>query len=309
MGVISDLIASSLVGERSAAMAKIAQDAEVGSCEECGKTIPVGDKMCKACAEKKAQSETRAFSSSAASENSPATDTQEKVSSDYERVYKLANALDYIVANPQFINWGAVSKLAESVSGQMPENDENQGIEKTPNPPKGSTVHAIPMNPLTSAGTLRNDGKSDTPPGGKLVERIKQAVAKRAQGPATNQNILPEDRPPQVQKSTEVPAQVKALENPGKAQNLDAVPKKQVGDLLSEPMKSTQQDEAVQDMLGNPPQDTVPAKTASASSLIAKLASSQCTCGGQGTCGACQIKLAAERRSSSTRSALKSLLQ
>lgn len=315
MGVISDLIASALVGGNSEAMAKIAQEASVDSCEDCGKAVSAGSKLCKECADKKAKAEMSEYGTTVADSDSPSTDDskQEKTSSDTSRVLKLANALDFVVTNPHLVDWNQVVKLSqETPGGHLPPTDEGKSPEKMPVVLSGAKTREIPVNPQDSSTTLRNDDKSGAPPrsepssgvsgngGTKLVERLKQAMAKRAESPATNQNVLPEDRPPQIDKPAEVSSQESMIADntaPAKAtpDKIEKEPKKQLGDLLFEPKKSVQQDEAAQQLLGNPPQDVTPAKTASAS-LISKLASGQCTCGEKGTCGACQIKLAADKR-------------
>jgi hypothetical protein len=108
--------------------------------------------------------------------------------------------------------------------------------------------------------------------------------------------LNPEDRPPQ-ERPAEVTQQEALIAPVDGALNLTpeqaaAVPKKQMGDLLDEPMQSAQTDPVIQQAFSPEMVADAGAKVAS-SALISKLAAELCSCGGAGTCGPCKIKTAA----------------
>lgn len=318
-GKIGQLIADALTGNQSSAMAKIAAESETSKCQSCGKSIPAGDKMCSECAGKKSKEESSDYSKDKSS-----TDTdQEKTSSltEHGRVDKLAEALDYLSLNPHTVNWAEVVKQAEDVapgSGTKPQTDEGRKPQTMSTDLGKSIAHKIPTDPKVNRTQLRSDNKEGQGPkssptsgvsgskaGGKntasLYQKIKQAMEEKST-PEQEVQVSNGSAPSKMQRSTEVPRQKSLISSNDKAgkttkRQTQEVPKKEMSEHLNEPMASRKGDKTLDQAFGSNRVNEAGAKIASAQSLISKLASSECSCNGAGTCGACKIKNAVTQRS------------
>lgn len=142
------------------------------------------------------------------------------------------------------------------------------------------------------------------------VHRIMQAMMKaaadgeeKAQGqdsnikaPKTMDTTTPEDKPSGVERPAEVTSQEKHLATSEAAidvtkRDAKEVPKKRMGDVLTEPALSASTDSTLNKALGTQVVTEAGAKIAAAQArvLLQKTASQKCTCGGKSECGFCKI--------------------
>lgn len=171
------------------------------------------------------------------------------------------------------------------------------------NPPGGSGEQPQMVQPSGSGGD-KPQAKTAS------VQRIMQAMMKaaadgdeKAQGedgnikaPKTMDTTTPEDQPSGVERPAEVTSQEKHLATPEAAidvtkREAKEVPKKRMGDVLSEPAQSKSTDSALDKALGAQVVTEAGAKVAAAQAraLLQKTASQKCTCGGKHECGFCKI--------------------
>ena len=176
---INDLIEAALLDGADRVMTKVAQEAEDesgGKCEKCGKAAAPGSKLCKECADKAAKAE----------EQAAGVEETEKTSS--ARIYKLAEAVNFIADNFQNIQMPVgVLKTAEPSATSTPESSGPGGGPNAlqtdrSNPPGGggempegfgeAKSKKVPMTPGLEVGAtpksapnaMETDAK--TPPGG-----------------------------------------------------------------------------------------------------------------------------------------------
>lgn len=128
-----------------------------------------------------------------------------------------------------------------------------------------------------------------------------------AQISAPKSSALPEDAPSTMKRPAEVTSQEKWLQNneaPVSMGKSDAkgVPKKRMGEVLSEPAQSASTDTVLDNALGAGTVDQAKAKIAEMRAYLSKIASEGCTCGSEtGTCSYCRLmKSAADSSESSS---------
>lgn len=145
------------------------------------------------------------------------------------------------------------------------------------------------------------------------VRRIMAAMMKSAaddfegsssiKAPMSMTTTTPEDKPSGVERPAEVTSQEKLIASSDAA--IDAtkreakeVPKKRMGDVLTEPALAKSTDSALDKALGTQVVTEAGAKVAAAQArvLLQKTASRRCTCGGAGTCGFCKIASRIDQR-------------
>lgn len=121
--------------------------------------------------------------------------------------------------------------------------------------------------------------------------------------PKTMQVTTPEDQPSGVERPAEVTSQERLIASNEAA--IDAtkrqakeVPKKRMGDVLSEPAQTSSTDSALDKALGSGVVDEAGAKVAAAQARVhlQKIANAGCTCGGKGECGFCKIASKIDQR-------------
>jgi len=348
---INNLIEAALLDGADGVMTKIAQDAEGeaggGKCAKCDKPAAAGSKLCKECAEKAARAE----------EQAAGMEETEKTSS--ARLYKLAEAVQYIADNFGDIQMPVgVLKTAEPAVTMTPSTSgPGGGPNALPtdlnSPPGGSNTapegfgeakaKKPPMVPGLEAGATPKAAKNaietddTTPPGGageqpqmmqpgglggstpqagsktaSAVNRIKQAMLRKraAENPgtsiSTHKTMLPttpENQPSGVERPAEVTSQESLISSNEAAINATKrqakeVPKKRMGDVLSEPAQSKSTDSALDAALGSGMVNEAGAKVAAAQARVhlQKIASAGCTCGGKGECGFCKIASRIDQR-------------
>ena len=114
--------------------------------------------------------------------------------------------------------------------------------------------------------------------------------------PRTMDVTTPEDKPSGVERPAEVTSQEKHIGSSDAAINMTKregkeVPKKRMGDILSEPMLAASTDSTLGKALGPQVVNQAGAKIAAAQArvLLQKAASQKCTCNKVGSCGFCKI--------------------
>jgi len=114
--------------------------------------------------------------------------------------------------------------------------------------------------------------------------------------PRTMDVTTPEDRPSGVERPAEVTSQEKHIGSSEAAIDMTKregkeVPKKRMGDILSEPALAASTDSALSKALGPQVVNQAGAKIAAAQArvLLQKAASQKCTCNKTGSCGFCKI--------------------
>jgi hypothetical protein len=140
-----------------------------------------------------------------------------------------------------------------------------------------------------------------------LVEQIKAAMPKKAADgldagiSAGKETTLPENQSSSGGRPAEVTSQERMIGSNQAAIDVTPrqaaeVPKKRMGELLTEPMQSASTDKTLNAALGSKVVTDAGAKIASARAELQKTASAGCTCGGKHTCGFCKIASQLERR-------------
>lgn len=313
-------IVDSVIGRRGTI--KTAAD----TCAQCGRPAMPDSKLCRECAEKDARKNEQ--------ESAPAD--VEKTSS--ERVEKLASAVQFIVEHPENIypvlgqvkRAGAPPMVASGGPGKGPnampttfmaatpgEQSAISGQARTKVPMNSKGEKAIPgdQQPSNAVEDNLRDMKPPYPKEGPLKQasfrdRFVSALRKRAadsQNPASiasgKISTLPENQPDRVKRPAEVTSQERLIASNQAAINATkrqakAVPKKRMGEVISEPAQTRSTDKILDQNLGRETVDRAGAKVASARDLLSKVAAEGCTCNGAGTCGHCRVAVRLRQRQS-----------
>lgn len=206
----------------------------------------------------------------------------------------------------------------------------------TPNLERGATPKSAPNHMETDASTppggpgmqpqmIQEGGTGGSKPqaGAKTasaVHAIKRAMMRKRAAEndgtsiSTSKTMLP-TTPENQQSGVERPAEVTSQErliasneaaiNATKRQAKE-VPKKRMGDVLSEPAQSKSVDSVLDKALGSGTVNQAGAKIAAAKArvLLQKTASAGCTCNGAGTCGYCKLASRVSHRNTGNAGAL-----
>ncbi|MFW9998263.1 MAG: hypothetical protein ACFFD4_39860 [Candidatus Odinarchaeota archaeon] len=311
-------------------MQKIAEEAGDGECEVCGKAAPPDSKMCRECAAKKAEEEAAATGGDlgVAEEEKVSSLRVEKLASAVEEVLqnfgnmnwsgwssKVGQALPAIPSgahepgDPTAVMTNETDlpppPAPEGFGGALPQNT----------PPKVPKLEA-PAGAESGAATAVEDNKDESmpeyPPEGVMkagsIRELYQSVMLQKAGEdrdstaisAEKSTMLPEEEPSTMARPSEVTHQERLIASNEAAINATKreakeVPKKQMGEVLSEAAQSRSSDTTLDDTLGRATVDQAGAKVASAVArvLLQKIASEGCTCektGCQkGACDYCRI--------------------
>lgn len=328
---LNEIIEAALRDGTPGARVKVAAATE--TCE-CGKPCAEGSKYCKECADKKSQAEAK--SSGAAEEpektsSARVTKLANAVAHIVANFGDIQMPIGRIKAAAEETGPGIgpgslevspnmeMDKAPDRNFGQAkvqvplnPASEVGAGKNTAPNAVKTDASGQPGLNATpTSAGATTQPG---TIPGLKapsktasLVEQIKAAMLKKAaDGPdasisAGKETTLPENQSASGGRPAEVTSQERLIGSNQAAIDVTPrqaaeVPKKRMGELLTEPMQSASTDKTLNAALGSKVVTDAGAKIASARAELQKTASAGCQCGGKHTCGFCKIASQLERR-------------
>ncbi len=158
--------------------------------------------------------------------------------------------------------------------------------------------HAVPImllgGPVGHAGALIGAHMAGDEP--EKTAADDQGEDHKTLAPRTMDATTPEDKPSGVERPAEVTSQEKHISSSEAAINMTKregkeVPKKRMGDILSEPMLAASTDSTLGKALGPQVVNQAGAKIAAAQArvLLQKVASQKCTCNNAGSCGFCKI--------------------
>jgi hypothetical protein len=336
---LNKMIQTALLGAENGAMEKIAQEAGV-NCDACGKAAPPNSKLCRECAEKASRRE-EAQAGGEEQEKTSAAHVEklaaavEYLVQNFGSVQRPVGRVKMaqepaVTTTPDDVGPGSgatslPTNLKSPTPGMMP---ENFGEAKKNKPPMKPPLES--GNQPTAAGNAMQTDH-DSPPGGTApypetgvmkagsigrVGRIKAAMLRKvgadAESPASvsgkkTQSITgPENQPSTAVRPAEVTSQEKMIAGNEAAigatkRQAKEVPKRRMGEVLSEPMQTSSTDSALSQALGSDVVSKGGAKVASANlSTLQKIASQGCQCKAQqleeGSCGFCKIASRVERR-------------
>jgi hypothetical protein len=328
---LDQMIKAALLEGQVGAMQKIAQEAGGNTCavEGCGRPCAQGSEYCEEHAKNMARQE-----AARAGENTTEPG-QEKTSS--ARIYKLASAVEYIVNNFGNISrpMGRLKLAQEAGTGigpnALPIVNENP-VPGEESEDFGEAENQIPVNPRMEHGSyptaaqtaMGTDEDASFPPAypedgvmkqsSRNIVSIKRAMlrkqAEEADGAtisASTTNTLPENQSSQMARPAEVTSQEKLVGSSEAAidytkADSKEVPKKRMGEILTEPMQSASTDKTLDAALGSALVNQAGAKIASARNYLKKIASEGCTCkeGALKKCGYCSVASKLNKKASKT---------
>lgn len=334
---LQQMVQTALGGSHALGMAKIAQEAGDNTCSECGKAIPADSDMCRECAVKANRSET---AQETEENEKTSSAYLRKMAGAVRQIASNFGDLDWSGVKLAFPDPMIVGKQPPGSPQSGPGTGDNSfktddkdvpgpGIQseetgeaktgKPPiNPPMGtganpnSAPNAMEENIDDMQPAYPEDGVLKQSGIRQLYERVMLGkTAADAESPASisaskNQTLtLPEDQPSQMKRPPEVTSQESMIASNQAvidATKADAkeVPKKRMGEVLSEPAQSAATDKVLDANLGADVVDQAGAKIAAARVLLQKIASQGCQCdaGGldKGSCEFCKLASRMEQR-------------
>jgi hypothetical protein len=315
---LQQMVKAALNDSRGQGRIKLAQAAEeenksTCTCEECGKTCSEDSKLCRECAQKNSTTEM-------------ATTDQENEKTSSLRILKLAAAIDTINNNLHNLDFTGYVKRAEFGPGTGPNalevtqsevpgrQSDVVGEAKTKKPQMRTQLTTGSIESAAPTALQVNDEPPKAPypeqgvlKAGSNIRAIYQKIMKKAaeNGGATvsssKSDALPEEKPVQLDRPAEVRSQERLINSNEAAidatkEETKAVPKKQMGEVLTEPALSASTDKVLDEALGADKVNQAGAKIAAARVLLRKIAEKGCTCEEEGkekgTCDFCKLEKA-----------------
>lgn len=336
---LQQMVQTALGGSHAAGMSKIAQEAgETSGCGECGKAIPADSKLCRECAQKADRAETAQENTDSETEKTSSAYLQ-KMANAVSQIAENFGDLDWSEVKTAFPSPKIVGKQPPGSpqsgpgTGNSFETDdktppgtgiqsEETGEAKTGKPPINPTM-GTGANPNSAPNAMDDNmdmSQTPYPEDGvmkqgsgirQLYEHVMRKAAADSESPAsisapkTQTLTLPEDQPSQMKRPPEVTSQERLIASnqaviDATRRDAKEVPKKRMGEVLSEPAQSRSTDKVLDANLGRDVVDKGGAKVAAAKVLLQKIASQGCQCEpaglDKGGCDFCKLASRMEQR-------------